>query len=129
MIEKKRRDITLGEMQDECRKRSAYCNKNDSVCIYSELCSEIKSSDTKHWNLADPPRFNEAQMAFWRGLYAIGIKRVRLTEDKKMIHLFDGKDAFAVSTMSATGIETGLSAYETIDLGDVVKKEGANADK
>ena len=70
---KPRRDITLGEMQDECKKhtqRPCACK----TCPYDSWCGE---GSPNSWDLTDPPRFTEAQMAFWRGWYAIGAKFVK----------------------------------------------------
>lgn len=89
MSEKKRRDITLGEMQDECKKRETRCGINsDNPCPYDKICDAVSpngfSTDGNgigavfpcHWNLTDPPRFNEQQMAFLRGWYEIGARDI-----------------------------------------------------
>ena len=76
----KRRDITLGEMQDECKKREGMCCGVESwdACAFYNVCPfQMQSRKTLGWDLSDPPRFNEAQMAFWRGWYAIGARFVK----------------------------------------------------
>ena len=74
---KPRRDITLGEMQDECRK---YWNNGDfgycGKCQYMSVCCHYERYCPAHLNLTDPPRFTEAQMAFLRGLCGIGVLRI-----------------------------------------------------
>ena len=81
----KRRDITLGEMQDECYKRLSVCApavEGSNGCMYFEVCKQMRTGVflkkcPEDWDLSDPPRFTEAQMAFWRGWYAIGAKFVK----------------------------------------------------
>lgn len=77
MSYKKRRDITLGEMQDECKKHwnngnFGYCGK----CQYMSACCHYERYCPAQLNLTDPPRFNEAQMAFFRGLHGLGVKKL-----------------------------------------------------
>ena len=80
---KPRRDITLGEMQDECKFRGDNCETvGGDRCKFFEVCATMQTIDKGcltpiMWNLNDPPRFNEAQMAFWRGWYAMGARFVK----------------------------------------------------
>ena len=69
----KRRDITLGEMQDECKRK-----KKCQECDYKEVCPARSGNEEmpERWNLTDPPRFTEAQMAFFRGLHGLGVKKL-----------------------------------------------------
>ena len=113
-------------MQDECKKNWNNGNLGScGKCQYMEVCCHYEAYAPAQLNLTDPPRFNEAQMAFWRGLYAVGIRRVHLTEDKTLLDMFDGKDAFAISRMAASSIKTGLEAGETLDLAELLGKDGA----
>ena len=70
---KPRRDITLGEMQDECKK---YWNNGDfgycGKCNYMDVCCHYERYCPAQLNLTDPPRFTEAQMELLRGAIAIG---------------------------------------------------------
>jgi len=67
---KPRRDITLGEMQDECKK---YWNKGNlgscGKCEYMSVCCHYEYYTPAQLNLTDPPRFTEAQMALLKGWY------------------------------------------------------------
>ena len=78
---KQRSDITLGEMQDECRRIKGHCTECapdiHAMCdgMIGKRCNN--SVCPIGWNLTDPPRFTEAQMEFWRGWYAIGAKFVK----------------------------------------------------
>ena len=79
MSEKKRRDITLGEMQDECKRVDRKCEKCDrriSVVCGSMVNSNGYFETPKDWDLRDPPRFTEAQMAFWKGWYKFGAREI-----------------------------------------------------
>lgn len=69
---KPKREITLGEMQDECKKRTD-CRPcpYTSVC-FCQMASIVKSPATI--DLTDPPRFTEAQMALLRALWDFGIR-------------------------------------------------------
>jgi len=86
MSDKKRRDITLGEMQDECKK---YWNNGNlgscGKCQYMEVCCHYESYAPAQLNLTDPPRFNEDQMAFWRGWHAMGADLVTRFGDGHMV--------------------------------------------
>ena len=63
---KPRRDITLGEMQDECKRINGVCVGLAFVtedCKYKSVCPfRMQSRKALAWDLTDPPRFNEAQM-------------------------------------------------------------------
>ena len=65
MSDKKRRDITLGEMQDECLRvdrKCEKCNKDISAACDLMINSEARFQEPCVWDLTDPPRFTEAQM-------------------------------------------------------------------
>ena len=79
MSDKKRRDITLGEMQDECKKRDGLCCGMDSweSCKFFKVCPfQMQSRKALGWDLSDPPRFNEAQMALLKALQGVGARYV-----------------------------------------------------
>lgn len=119
MSEKKRRDITLGEMQDECRRfESPLCG--GKACAYVDLCNQIKSGYTPHaWDLTDPPRFNEAQMALLKALKSIGVERI-VSMDGAAFRMLDSNEKH-VSLMRAIG----LTESETLDLAELLGKDGA----
>ena len=125
MSDKKRRDITLGEMQDECRK---YWNNSNlgscGKCQYMEVCCHYEDYAPARLNLTDPPRFTEAQMAFWRGLHAIGINFVMLADDGLLLRMAESRQADNC-TMIAVLIEIklGLSKGEELDLAEMFRRE------
>jgi len=118
MSEKPRRDITLGEMQDECKK---YWNKGNlgscGKCEYMSVCCHYESYTPAQLNLTDPPRFNEAQMALLKGFYEIGIRAIE-------------RIGYAMwSTQDVNGSyvsivkELGLKENETLDLAELLGKD------
>ena len=117
---KPRRDITLGEMQDECRRfESPLCG--GKACAYVDLCNQMKSGYTPHaWDLSDPPRFTEAQMAFWRALYEMGVESV--AQRGSHVAMFNRLDIL-VGDFAWRGIETGIKADEKIDLSELLGKD------
>lgn len=75
---KKRRDITLGDLKAGCKRTAQNDIKACDKCEFSAVCSDMGFGIAPaFWKLADPPRFNEAQMAFWRGWYEIGARWVK----------------------------------------------------
>lgn len=69
---KSKRDITLGEMQDECLKwwhngNFGYCGK----CQYMNVCCHYERYCPAQLNLVTP-RFTDDQKAFLRGWLALG---------------------------------------------------------
>jgi hypothetical protein len=70
---KPRRDITLGEMQDECKK---YWNNGNlgscGKCQFMEVCCHYEAYTPAQLNLTDPPRFNEQQMALLKAFRKSG---------------------------------------------------------
>ena len=124
---KPRRDITLGEMQDECRRRNAFCG-DMGACPYRDFCRETVGDkcgwgdkDPRDWNLADPPRFTEAQMAFLRGCYGIGIVAIMRSGDRAKMHLFTKFETIGVIKNAEIPLEIG----ETLDLAELLGKDGA----
>jgi len=120
----KRRDITLGEMQDECRRfESPLCG--GKACAYVDLCNQIKLGYTPHaWDLTDPPRFNEAQMAFWRGWYAMGAKFVRRWKVGHITFLNEYGDTIGTIERHLDLADV-LEVGETFDLAELLGKDGA----
>ena len=120
---KPRRDITLGEMQDSC---VAYdCDKCDpcfkSLCaLMTNELGEMKAP--KFWNLSDPPRFNEAQMALMKALWDIGAKIAYQLENTTMFYRKAARDE-QVAIIYNRGTDFALQDGETLDLAELLGKE------
>jgi hypothetical protein len=115
---KPRRDITLGEMQDECKK---YWNNGNlgscGKCQYMEVCCHYEDYAPARLNLTDPPRFNEAQMALLKALYANG--------GKKIVHTGNGcfnLERSEESDDAFLGVIK-LKDGETLDLAELLGKD------
>jgi len=131
MSDKKRRDITLGEMQDECKK---YWNNGNlgscGKCQYMEVCCHYEDYAPARLNLADPPRFNEQQMALLRGLLEAGARKMIYHPDidNRWIK-FEREDRTMIACveMKALGYEAVSGAYEHNLLAELLGKDGADA--
>ena len=127
---KQRRDITLGEMQDECSFRGDNCETiGGDKCKFFELCATMQTIDKGcltpiTWNLTDPPRFNEAQMAFWRGWYAMGAKFVRRWKVGHITFLNEYGDTIGTIERHLDLADV-LEVGETLDLAELLGKDGA----
>ena len=136
MSETKRRDITLGEMQDECKKRSGLCSDGmPTQCQYSKICDsmlkriETENGDYAHnewrspidWNLTDPSRFTEAQMALLNGFMAIGAVSVQEVSGWFAAINKDGNQINLARALNLCG--------ESIDLAELLGKENKNDDR
>ena len=118
---KPRRDITLGEMQDECKRINGNCVGLAFVtedCKYKSVCPfQMQSRKALAWDLTDPPRFTEAQMALLKALWENGASKIKVV----------GMGIVALN-------EKGLTIYladilreiegETLDLAELFGKEG-----
>lgn len=121
---KPKREITLGEMQDECSFRGGNCQTiscatvGGDMCVHYKICGKIgKPID---WDLSDPPRFNEAQMAFLRGCYGIGIIGLLRNSDGVRTHFMTkfGSEGYIMNA------DYSLKVGETLDLAQLFGKEG-----
>ena len=127
MSEKKRRDITLGEMQDECKRRNRDCMAH-TYCEYRWYCdpilnaTEFDSITPLSNDLTDPPRFNEAQMAFWRGWYAMGAKFVRRWKVGHITFLNEYGDTIGTIERHLDLADV-LEVGETLDLAELLGKD------
>ena len=117
-----RAKIHLGDIQCECLKRSMDCEKGGVVCDYRPICHAIKNEMPLVWDLSDPPRFTEAQMAFWRALYKMGVESV--AQRGSHVAMFNRLDIL-VGDFAWRGIETGIKADEKLDLAELLGKDGA----
>ena len=120
---KPRRDITLGEMQDECKERTCICRKSDgSECKYIPVCPMCSHSVPRNFNLTDPPRFNEDQMAFWRGWHAMGADLVTRFYDGHMVFsTICGDDLGTIERYF--DIVDIMEKGETLDLAELLGKD------
>ncbi len=127
-MSKPKRDIKLGEMQDECRERSGACIEGSGRCKYLDVCMFHKGTRMQYIDLTDPPRFSDEAMAFFRGLYAIGAKQIMWNTEKYMFCAVDmSKDVFNTLgyIVMLKGKELGLDIGETLDLAELLEKDGA----
>ena len=121
----KRRDITLGEMQDECKKRDGMCCGVESwdACAFYKVCPfQMQSRKALGWDLSDPPRFTEAQMAFWRGWHAMGATFVRRLKDGN-IWLVNERGDDVGTIKSSFDLADILEIGETLDLAELLGKD------
>jgi hypothetical protein len=120
---KKRRDITLGEMQDECKRfTDGLCGGKS--CAYQDLCNQMKSGCTPHaWDLTATPRFNEHQMAFWRGWYEIGCKSISVGYNGNFIFDMNENGVVVIKNYAAVKLGLNLKVGETLDLAKLLGKE------
>ena len=142
MIDKKRRDITLGEMQDECKKHGQHsaeegvyrrpnCELCDplirSVCDNSFCDEDGCLINPELWNLTEPPRFTEAQMAFWKQWIAWGARYAMENKDFPHIIEFMREGGMSVGKVFHYDVLTGISLNkdETLDLSELLGKDGA----
>lgn len=121
----KRRDITLGEMQDECRKHEHGGSLNCTKCdpIIKSICDEMDVKALCFIDLADPPRFNEAQMALLKGLYAVGITKLQIGETGILTVDARKSDGTCEARFSSELIGISKEHYETLDLAELIGKE------
>lgn len=113
---KPRRDITLGEMQDECNRRKL--NKYEvkcGGCPYDGICAPMPCD----YNLTDPPRFNEAQMALLVTMKNIGARHATQRSDAIRFYNIAPLECIAVISKQI------LNVGETLDLAELFGKEGA----
>ena len=125
------RDITLGEMQDECKFRGDNCETvGGDRCKFFEVCATMQTIDKGcltpiMWNLTDPPRFNEAQMAFFRAWYAMGFIRISvLTSGSLLIETLCGTDVMIHNCTPLRG-KLSIKIGDAIDLAELLGKDGA----
>ena len=121
MSEKKRRDITLGEMQDECKTRKV-CETANEKCSYYGVCAFFHRIAPSKINLTDPPRFNEDQMVFWRGWYAMGAKFVRRWKVGHITFLNEYGDTIGTIERHLDLADV-LEVGETLDLAELLGKD------
>ena len=116
---KPRRDITLGEMQDECKRfTDGLCGGKS--CAYHDLCDQMKSGCTPHaWDLTNPPRFTEAQMAFLEQSYKGGVRKLESVHSGDAHMRLENGMIIGVLYEGFLKIEHG----ETLDLAELLGKD------
>ena len=126
MSDKPRRDITLGEMQDECSFRGHNCETiGGEPCKHYAICNQIRTKSCtppEDWDLSDPPRFTEAQMAFWSGWYAMGAKFVRRWKVGHITFLNEYGDTIGTIERHLDLADV-LEVGETLDLAELLGKD------
>ena len=135
MSEKQRRDITLGEMQDECAARLEICApdvQGNRECKYFNVCKQMRQGiyvrkSPQEWDLSDPTRFNEEQMAFWRGWYAVGARFVKRRVGTGCVDFSLTTKDFCVSNSCVlpNNIAIQLEEGKVYDLAELLGKDGA----
>ena len=122
---KPRRDITLGEMQDECKK---YWNGGNlgscGKCQHMEVCCRYQSYTPAQLNLTDPPRFNEAQMELLKAYYTIGVRSLIETGGEEFISL-RGENGRVMGTVYRNLLPEDVQKDIPLDLAELLGKDGA----
>lgn len=119
----KRRDITLGEMQDECLRVNRKCEKcNKDICAACDLMvnADARFQEPCAWNLTDPPRFTEAQMEALQASYASGVTKISKT--KYALH-FVIPSIMSEIVVENIGLTEILEVGETLDLAELLGKD------
>ena len=86
-------NTSIKSIVSHCSSRDGLCEKSGDRerCEFVAFCESTKKSALpKYWDLTDHPRFNEAQMAFWRGWYEIGARRARRNGTRIYLTLDNG---------------------------------------
>ena len=122
-MNKPRRDITLGEMQDECKRVKGICVDG---CKFIDVCPNRCDVETRpsKWDLTDPTRFNEDQMAFWRGWHAMGADLVTRFDDGHMVFSTICGDDLGTIERYFDLVDI-MEKGETLDLAELFGKDGA----
>ena len=115
---KPKREITLGEMQDECKRELGEDFSVCEECKFKTVCNQMEKAPA-FWDLSDPTRFNEAQMAFLRGCYGIGIVGMMRSGDGAKTHFFTKFETIGFMKNEDIPLEVG----ETLDLAELLGKD------
>ena len=108
---KPKREITLGEMQDECKRVFGGC----ALCRVKNECAFCLDVQPAEVDLTDAPRFTEAQMAFLRGCYGIGIFGIMRSGERARTHFFTKFETVGFLDNAEIPLEPG----ETLDLAEL----------
>lgn len=130
-MSKPRGQITLQEMQDECKKHGGMCAHCEQGI--KQMCDEVIKSPAYRsapidWNLADPPRFSDEAMAFFKWWYDRGAKKainvnsyelgaITVFEDKNERQIGNAQEYSIIAEVKKNGNQ--------IDLAELLEKDGA----
>jgi len=116
---KPRRDITLGEMQDECKRVFGGC----ALCRVRKECVYNTLIQPRELDLSDPPRFNEAQMAFWSGWRNAGATRAFWSSGNDIMCIMFMKDEIPLGSATVQYDFLGLEKSGFADLAELLGKD------
>lgn len=107
------RDWTLGETMEYCKQHGdrASCSAD---CLIIKLCK----NHPWRWDLKDPPRFTDDELATMRVLYAAGVVRVCKFDDGWI--RWDGKD-FGGSL--PPGMFPSIRPGQSVSIADIIKNK------
>lgn len=111
-------DVKISDIAKECDYRHGNC-ETTFPCIHKDICKKLKNEMPFTWMKPDPPRFNEAQMAFLKGCYEIGIVGIMRSGDGSRTHFFTKYETIGWLKNSEIPLELG----ETLDLVELFGKE------
>ena len=121
---KAKRDITLGEMQDEC-KATSHSDCINGVCPYYRFCAfrSAREMKPKDLDLTDPPRFSDGAMAFFRGWYAMGAELVKRYGDGHIAFMTVCGDRIGTIDHHFDLVDI-MEMGETLDLAELLGEDG-----
>lgn len=118
---KPRCDITLGEMQDECKRVDRKCEKCDrriSVVCGSMVNSNGYFETPKDWDFSDPPRFDERQTELLKAYYAIGVRSLVKTGGDEFVSLRGEKEC-VLGTIYRSMLPSEIQKEISLDLAEM----------
>ena len=127
---KPRRDITLGEMQDECKRVKGLCVDG---CKFIDVCPNRCDVETRpsKWDLSDPPRFNEAAKAIAGMWFAIGARYIAKDKvntcvciDEPRWNNYDEEYEVDCNIWAVDGSLFNLGMIEVLPLAELLGKDG-----
>ena len=122
---KPRRDITLGEMQDECNRNEQSEQDLCNPCKYFKVCPFAQKTTPSNLELSNSPRFNEAQqLHFWESWYGIGARKANIKlQDGAYLITFKSDEEKHIGTATVEIACMPLSASTTLDLAELLGKD------
>ena len=112
----------IEELMGACFDRAGECEG----CVFAEFCDQNEfESKPKDWFCADPPRFTEAQMAFWKALYDLGARKITacFNDDDSSCgwetNNMNGHKWSYISISDDMSETIGLKVGETLDLAEL----------
>lgn len=115
-------------MQDECKRINGTCAGLAFVtedCKYKGVCPfQMQSRRALAWDLTEPPRFTEPQMALLKALLAVGVLELDDDSEYDQVIMYTAHGRIG-GFRNKGGIELSLKAGETLDLAELFGKDGA----